>query len=462
MKAAIYTTKVYKNAVYLFFYEVDTGKVVRFSAKVDGFLIHSNFEGLNDFLRTVDRLISWESSLDISLIKTILPFNQRDGIEIVMLAQNASIDYSDAITVSGHKLSIYSLNAVLDLDCDLQWCQYFFDLDIIYDSRKSIEYSDSDTVKMIDTNLLTLINLYLYSKGLKQSKVSYWEKLESICEETRLNAFKIPIHNIGVEYLKSVYKPTEKKTNTGLEFNCLKLFPEYAAIPENIKDKYNCKFENLNTSFKIGNTVYNIKNGGIHSVDSLNTYYSSDKQQIITLDVSSQHINTIYKRNIAPYHLENRKKWNSLVSALLYKRIQYKNDNNPLALTYKDILVGIFGELKNKKSWMYCEQSYAEVIITSQIDMIMLIQTLENAGISILSANTDGLTVLCPKPLIASYNSICSQWEGTVNNFSYGKLKHSFFDCYFRTSVSDYIYISKFEIKTYAIINRFKSFQRLL
>lgn len=448
MKTAIYTTRVYQNAVYLFFYEVETGEVVRFSAKVDGFLIHSNFEDLNGFLYKFDRLISLESSLDIGLIKTILPFCKRDGIEIIMLAQNANIDYSDAITVNGSKLSIYSLKSILDLDCDIQWCQYFFDLDIIYDNRKAIEYSDSDTIKMIDINLLTLINLYLYSKGLKDSKVNYWERLESIGQETGLNSFKIPIHNIGVGYLKSVYKPTEKQTNTGSEFNCINLFPKYAAVEEKIRNLYDCKFEDLNKSFKIGDVTYNIKNGGIHSVDNLSTYYSSDKDQIITCDVSSQHINTIYKKKIAPYHLDKREKWNELVSNLLAKRIEYKKDGNSLSSTYKNLLVGIYGELKNKNSWMYCEQSYAEIVITSQIDMIMLIQLLQFAGISILSANTDGLTVLCPKDKSVTYGRICEEWEQLVGNKQYGSLSHNYYDVYFRTSVSDYIYISEFEINS--------------
>jgi hypothetical protein len=51
------------------------------------------------------------------------------------------------------------------------------------------------------------------------------------------------------------------------------------------------------------------------------------------------------------------------------------------------------------------------VTLTGQLSLLMLIEQLENNGISVVSANTDGFVSLVDKDMYKQYDRICFDWE---------------------------------------------------
>ena len=58
---------------------------------------------------------------------------------------------------------------------------------------------------------------------------------------------------------------------------------------------------------------------------------------------------------------------------------------------------GSFGKFGSPYSVLYSPDLLVQVTVTGQLSLLMLIQWMESQGISVVSANTDGVVVKCPK-----------------------------------------------------------------
>jgi hypothetical protein len=56
-----------------------------------------------------------------------------------------------------------------------------------------------------------------------------------------------------------------------------------------------------------------------------------------------------------------------------------------------------------------------QVTLTGQLSLLMLIERLETVGISVVSANTDGIVIKCDKSRYDELNEIIKQWEQHTN-----------------------------------------------
>lgn len=83
-----------------------------------------------------------------------------------------------------------------------------------------------------------------------------------------------------------------------------------------------------------------------------------------------------------------------------------------------------------------------QVTIGNQVEILMLIEDLELAGIHVVSANTDGLVCLFDKSLLDIYYKVCSDWEKQVGNDIHGKLEYQQYKSLIQTSVNDYIAVT--------------------
>ena len=72
---------------------------------------------------------------------------------------------------------------------------------------------------------------------------------------------------------------------------------------------------------------------------------------------------------------------------------------------------GSFGKLGSPYSVLFAPKLLITVTITGQLSLLMLIERLERAGIPVVSGNTDGIVVRCPKHLAAKKAEIIAQWE---------------------------------------------------
>ncbi len=71
----------------------------------------------------------------------------------------------------------------------------------------------------------------------------------------------------------------------------------------------------------------------------------------------------------------------------------------------------------------------------------MLIESLELAGISVVSANTDGIVSDIPIELVDKYYEVCHEWERIVGNDQIGQLEYADYKKLVQTSVNDYLAI---------------------
>jgi hypothetical protein len=76
---------------------------------------------------------------------------------------------------------------------------------------------------------------------------------------------------------------------------------------------------------------------------------------------------------------------------------------------------GSFGKLGSKYSALYAPDLMLQVTITGQLCLLMLIERIELAGIPVVSGNTDGIVIKCPKVRYEELNSIIKLWEQDTN-----------------------------------------------
>ena len=72
---------------------------------------------------------------------------------------------------------------------------------------------------------------------------------------------------------------------------------------------------------------------------------------------------------------------------------------------------GSYGKMGNKWSVLYSPELIIQTTLTGQLSLLMLIEMLEDAGISVISANTDGIAIKCERVRESECMNIIATWE---------------------------------------------------
>lgn len=72
---------------------------------------------------------------------------------------------------------------------------------------------------------------------------------------------------------------------------------------------------------------------------------------------------------------------------------------------------GSFGKLGSKWSKLYSPSLLIQTTLTGQLALLMLIERIEGLGIAVLSANTDGMTIKCPRNRRSEMEGWIAEWE---------------------------------------------------
>lgn len=160
----------------------------------------------------------------------------------------------------------------------------------------------------------------------------------------------------------------------------------------------------------IGNTSYTCGIGGIHSNEKSVAVYSNDITVVKDADVTSYYPNTILNNRYAPEHLGEL--FLRVYQGIVTRRItaKAKGDKN-VANSLKIVINASFGKFGSKYSALYAPNLVIQTTITGQLTLLMLIERLEKAGISVISANTDGIVSHYKRSMEAEYEAIVRQWE---------------------------------------------------
>lgn len=164
---------------------------------------------------------------------------------------------------------------------------------------------------------------------------------------------------------------------------------------------------------KLGNSVYQLGVGGLHSTEKSQTIIPDENQILADRDVASYYPRIILNLRLYPKHLGER--FLTVYEQIVNDRLAAKQaKDNVTSDSLKIVINGSFGKLGSKYSALYSPDLMMAVTLTGQLSLLMLIEALELKGISVVSANTDGFVSLMDKSKYKVYDEVCKQWENAT------------------------------------------------
>jgi hypothetical protein len=161
--------------------------------------------------------------------------------------------------------------------------------------------------------------------------------------------------------------------------------------------------------------AYTFAKGGLHTENTAKIFEADDEHLIIDWDVSSYYPAIIINNNRYPQHLG--KEFLRGYKQMFEKRLELK----PLAKKDKKIkgIVGalklavnsVYGKSSDMQSWIYDRQLTMFTTITGELSLLMLIEQYELRGIHVISANTDGVTIMIKKEQLEIMKAINTWWQ---------------------------------------------------
>lgn len=161
---------------------------------------------------------------------------------------------------------------------------------------------------------------------------------------------------------------------------------------------------------KFGTGEYQLGVGGIHSVHDKQVCHIAGDDVICDIDAASFYPSIILECGFVPASLgadfvvEYRK--------IYERRLDAKRSGDKTTdATLKISLNGTFGKLASRYSVLYSPDLMLAVTLTGQFTLLMLIEWLEHAGATTLSANTDGIAIRYPRALEDTVQRVVSRFS---------------------------------------------------
>ena len=179
-----------------------------------------------------------------------------------------------------------------------------------------------------------------------------------------------------------------------------------------------------NLKIMIGKNLYKMGMGGLHSAEKKRTYRANEDFAIIDRDVESYYPRIILNNSYYPEHLGPQ--FLTVFGSLVDRRLdakgkvkEAKKAGDKAAVAYWSIqadglkitINGTFGKLGSAYSAIYSPSLLIQTTVTGQLSLMMLIEAIELVGIDVISANTDGIVIYCPRHREGELNAIIEAWE---------------------------------------------------
>ena len=161
---------------------------------------------------------------------------------------------------------------------------------------------------------------------------------------------------------------------------------------------------------KIGSSEYRMGVGGLHSSESKTAHIANDDTLLIDRDVASYYPAIILNCKLYPTHMGTA--FLDVYQDIVTRRLEAKRSGDKVvADSLKITINGSFGKFGSKYSILYSPDLLIQTTITGQLSLLMLIEALEQQGIPVVSANTDGIVIKCPKAKVAEMDAAVWLWE---------------------------------------------------
>lgn len=190
----------------------------------------------------------------------------------------------------------------------------------------------------------------------------------------------------------------------------------------------------------INKGVYTVGIGGLHSNEKSVAYVG----ELGNVDVASYYPSIIINSRLYPPHLGEE--WLELYTKIRNERIvAKKNGDKVKSDVFKIILNGSYGKLGSYYSFLYAPELLINVTLTGQYALLMLIEWIEDAGIQVISSNTDGIEVLYKSSKDKSIvKKLVSKWEEMTGY----EMEYGFYKALYSRDVNSYIAIYDDHVKS--------------
>ncbi len=166
---------------------------------------------------------------------------------------------------------------------------------------------------------------------------------------------------------------------------------------------------------RMGSSEYRMGIGGLHSSETCTSHVSDENTIIVDADVASYYPNIILNCGLYPKHLTAA--FLDVYKDIVQRRLAAKRAGDKVTdLALKITINGSFGKFGSKYSVLYAPDLMIQVTVTGQLALLMLIETLELDGISVVSANTDGIVIKTHPSRKADIDRHIAEWQ-TLTGF---------------------------------------------
>lgn len=265
------------------------------------------------------------------------------------------------------------------------------------------------------------------SEAIIAAKLGYRPEVPYIPSGTRFKALRAPWLQFASGYMRNI---AELCYSTEFEWNRK---DDSEVLPDGTKAGVSMPPALAKLRVTIGNTTYKFGIGGLHSMETGRTLRGPLLQDS---DVASFYPELVrLLRVLSPEQ-------QAIYEAVLVERVDAKHraaagdtEAKTIADSAKILLNGLYGKLWSKYSFACNPQAGVSITIAGQLSLLMLIERLELGGVTVHSANTDGIVTQCPARL-DGYRQSCMAWWEKQCGFT---LEHTQYSLLAQRDVNNYI-----------------------
>lgn len=195
-----------------------------------------------------------------------------------------------------------------------------------------------------------------------------------------------------------------------------------------------------NTIF-IGDRWYNMGIGGLHSMDGAGAWVPQEGYVLMDIDVTSYYPALMLTQGFSPRHwiIDGVDYFKETFGNIVDTRVAAKKTDPPKAKRLKIVINGTFGKTNDPFSALYDPYTMSAVTVNGQLALIALVAMTHDVGASVISANTDGITMLYPEELTPTIEAVVTEWEQLTSlNMEYCE-----YSGFYQKDVNNYIAVEK-------------------
>jgi len=169
--------------------------------------------------------------------------------------------------------------------------------------------------------------------------------------------------------------------------------------------------EEVKQHVKVNSGTYRLGIGGLHSSEETVAYKATDNISIIDRDVASYYPRLITTLGLFPVSCGPNflTAFNRIIDIRLDAKARkiFSRDKG-----LKIVINGTSGKLSDVWSTFYSPDNTIQMTVSGQLALLMFVELLEQEGIKVVSANTDGIVMLVPSNKESTYEQVYKYWEG--------------------------------------------------